>query len=91
MFSKNKIYDSDEASKSQCLYVQLLKNRIQPCTFEDLVDFTKQFVNWEASQPARKRVLQGLYKMEGFYRKEGMVEKLLAKERKDYFQMGHLL
>lgn len=59
----------------------MLKNKIQPSKFADLIGFIKPFINWAASHLATGRATERMYKMEGFYRKKGEARKLLAKVR----------
>ena len=49
-----------------CCHFTLLKNKIHPRTFEDLIGFIKPFMNKAASPPTSREMLQELYKMEGF-------------------------
>lgn len=46
-------------------------------------------MNWAASCLVN-RCSKELYKMEGFYRQEDGTKKLLAKEKKGLFKVGHL-
>ena len=71
----------------------MLTNQIPLSKFEDLIGFIKGFMNAAASHLATRRVLLGLHKMEGFYRKKGGARELLTKEKrlfldKDIFFWG---
>lgn len=73
-------------SKSQCLHLlSAVKEQNLMSEFEDLIGFIKQFMNWAAFYPASRRVLQGLCQVEGFYRRQGVTGKSLAKEKKGLF------
>lgn len=57
----------------------MVETKVQLSTFEDIIGFIKQFMNWGASHLAKKH--SELQKMEDFYRKEGGTRKSLAKNR----------
>lgn len=42
------------------LPLKVLKNKIQPSEFEDLIGFIKQFMIWAVSHLATRMVLQGV-------------------------------
>lgn len=76
-------------SKSQCLHLlSAVKEQNPMSEFEDLVGFNQQFTNWAPSYSASRRVLQGLSHEEGFYRRQRVAGKSLAKEKKDIFVGG---
>ena len=46
----------------------VLKNKIQPGKFKDLIGFIKWLMNLAASHVSSRKAHWELYKMEGFYR-----------------------
>ena len=52
------------------------KNKIHLSKLEDLIGFIKQFMIQAESHLVSRRVLQGLYKVEDFYRKKGSEREL---------------
>lgn len=62
-----------------------LKHKLQPSAFEDLFGFIKGSVNQAVSHLTPRRRSEGLYKMEGFYRKKDWSAELLTKEKKGFF------
>lgn len=61
-------------------YFTLLKIKIQPGKFEDMIGFIRQFMNEAASHLASKEMLQGVAQMEGFI--DNRVWQLLAKDQR---------
>lgn len=59
----------------------LIKNKILLRKFEDLIGFVNWFTNQAASRLASRGGLQVIPNGRFFYRKEGGVRKLLAKEK----------
>ena len=64
-------YLSNTLNKMLVLILLLLKNKIQPGKFEDLVGFTRQFMICSVSNLATSRMLQGVVQNERLLWEEG--------------------
>lgn len=49
----------------------MLKNKIQLSKCKDFIGFVQQFVIWEASSLADRKISEELHKMRGLYRQKG--------------------
>ena len=63
----------------------MLKNKIQPSKFEDLISSVTQFVNQVASLLASRRVVPGVVQTGKCYSQQGEAGELLAKEKQGLF------